>query len=119
MALCDADNILLVWSEFNLANFIQSTFPAELTPILLNAIPVLHQFLLRLGSFLCQNDPDRHLTLDVLKMAIALLLEHDSEQWMLHGEDQASFRVVTFQSMAGTDNGLRAATGAHGPWDNT
>ncbi|OJJ85244.1 uncharacterized protein ASPGLDRAFT_57413 [Aspergillus glaucus CBS 516.65] len=91
------------WSESNLANFIQSTFPAELTPILLNAIPVLHQFLLRLGSFPYQNDPDRHLTLDVLKMAITLLLEHDSEQWMVHGEDQASFRVVAFQSMASWD----------------
>lgn len=102
----------LVWSEPNLADFLQSTFPPELAPALLDAIPILHRFLLRLGSFPYQNDPDKLLTLNVLRMAVILLLKNDAYRWSTDQEGRVSnsdpwfdkFRVVVFQSMTSLEN---------------
>ncbi|KAI9930696.1 hypothetical protein MW887_011451 [Aspergillus wentii] len=105
------DTFCTFWSESNLTDFLQSTFPQEIAPILLDAIPVLHRFLLRLGSFPYQNDPDKLLTLDVLRMAVILMLIYDSERAEADGPDTtleydtsfADFRRVAFQSLATLD----------------
>lgn len=102
----------LVWSESDLTNFLQSTFPPELAPVFLDAIPILHRFLLRLGSFPYQNDPDRLLTLNVLRMAVILLLKNDAYRWSTDQEGRISnsdpwfdkFRVVVFQSMTSLED---------------
>lgn len=96
---------MIDWSESNLADFIQSTFPPELTPILNDAIPVLHRFVRRLGSFPYQNDPEELLTYNVLQMAVILLIVHDEKRWSADQEvtrisdPLADFRVVIFQSL--------------------
>ena len=96
---------MIDWSESNLADFIQSTFPPELTPILNDAIPVLHRFVRRLGSFPYQNYPEELLTYNVLQMAVILLIVHDEKRWSADQEvtrasdPLADFRVVIFQSL--------------------
>lgn len=53
----------------------QSTFPLELAAILLEAVPIIHRSLLRLGSFPYQNDPEELLTQRVLRTALILVSE--------------------------------------------
>ena len=76
----------------------QSTFPLELAAILLEAVPLIHRSLLRLGSFPYQNDPEELLTLRVLRTAVILV------SGFVGDVDSAYFSSeegrVCFQSMA-------------------
>lgn len=87
-----------VWSEKSLANFLQSTFPLELAAVLLEAVPIIHRSLLRLGSFPYQNDPEELLTQGVLRTAVILVSNFVGDV------DSAYFSSyegrICFQSMA-------------------
>lgn len=78
-----------------------STIPPELTSILADEIPIMHQCLLRLASYHYQNDPEGLPTHDVLRTAVILL--NDS----LEDIDLVYFgtreRAIFFQSMASLD----------------
>lgn len=72
----------------------QSTFPLELAAILLEAAPIIHRSLLRLGSFPYQNDPEELLTQRVLCTAVILfprvLGDVDSDQGRICFQSMAS-----------------------------
>lgn len=63
------------------------------------AIPTMHRLLLRMGSFSYQNDPEKLLTLGVLRTA-CIFLNKDSGD--LGGN--SSFGIILFQSLASLDS---------------
>lgn len=97
------NSLVPVWSEKSLANFLQSTFPLELAAILMEAVPIIHRSLLRLGSFPYQNDPEELLNQRVLRTAVILLSR------FLADVDSAYFSNnegrICFQSMASLASG--------------
>lgn len=94
-----------VWSEANLACFMQTIFPPslELRPVLMDAVPIMHRCLLRLGSYPYQNDPEEFLTHDVLRTAI-FLVHHVGEE-ICAGYLDDHKRAIIYQSMARIDQG--------------
>lgn len=81
----------------------QGIFPSELTPILTDAIPIMHRCLLRLGSYPYQNDPEKLLTHDVLRTAF-------NEIYCLYGRTDYGdpfpnrTKMVAFQCLASLDS---------------
>ena len=84
----------------------QSIFPPnpELRLVLMDAIPIMHRCLLRLGSYPYQNDPEEFLTHDVLRTAV-ILVYHASEEIRSAYLDAGTRAVVLYQSMARLDRG--------------
>ena len=78
----------------------QCSFPSDIIPFLVVAIPILHQTLLRIGSFPYQNDPKKLLVLGVLRTA-CILFSHEP----VNLAEGHPFLVIIFQSMAGLDPG--------------
>lgn len=76
----------------------QCSLPPHITPFLVDAIPILHRTLLRMGSFPYQNDPEKLLVLSVLRTACILF---NGEPENLAGGHP--LLVIIFQSMAGFD----------------
>ena len=76
----------------------QCSLPPDITPFLVDAVPILHRTLLRMGSFPYQNDPEKLLVLGVLRTACILF---NKEPENLAGGHP--LLVIIFQSMAGLD----------------
>lgn len=76
----------------------QSVLPQnpELMPVLMDAIPIMHRCLLRLGSYPYQNDPEDFLTHDVLRTAI-IFVAHSFYKLF------ADFTAILYQCMARLD----------------
>lgn len=81
----------------------KSTLPLELTPLLMDAIPILHRCLLRLGSFPYYNDPEKLLTHDILQTAViwvGFLFDHANHDAPFVGRE----KLIAFQVLAKLDS---------------
>lgn len=76
----------------------QNTLPQELTATLLKAVPIIHRFLRRLGSFPYQNDPEELLTQRVILEVFYIL--GASVSYTNTGEFSSYRARLCFQSLA-------------------
>ena len=84
-----------------MVNFLSITFPDETKPLFSSAAPLLHRWILALGSFPYHNTPAESLTLDILQVAVIILLRrHEAAAGLLDSDEPEANLAILFQSLS-------------------